>query len=179
MIKLKPVFQLIEIIIADLSAPVATMADISNMETMKTQHDDICEKIKTIRENYFEFCEDETQFNTDMVSIEKDPEPYSDGTIKTKLILKKYACALLDKNEVEVRMKDIVSDERTNITLEKFVEQQKKLTKLEKQLKDQQYLLDEQQYKLNKLIRLFVDDEDMKTFKTSTDSESESESIDS
>ena len=176
------------------------MADISNTETLKTQHDDICEKIKTIRENYFEFCEDETQFNTDMVSIEKDPEPYSDGTIKTKLILKKYACALLDKNEVEVRMKDIVSDERTNITLEKFDEQQKKLTKLEKQLKvqqylhdeqhkkltklekqlkDQQYLFDEQQYKLNKLIRLFVDDEDMKTFKTRTDSESEAESIDS
>ena len=172
---MKPVFQLIEIIIADLSVPVAAMADISNMET---QHDDICEKIKTIRENYFEFCEDETQFNTDMVSIEKDPEPYSDGTIKTKLILKKYACALLDKNEVEVRMKDIVSDERTNITLEKFDEQQKKLTKLEKQLKEQQYLLDEQQYKLNKLIRLFVDDEDMKTFKTRTDSESEAESID-
>ena len=176
------------------------MADISNMETLKTQHDDICEKIKTIRENYFEFCEDETQFNTDMVSIEKDPESYSDGTIKTKLILKKYACALLDKNEVEVRMKDIVSDERTNITLEKFDEQQKKLTKLEKQLKEQQYLhdeqhkkltklekqikeqqylFDEQQYKLNKLIRLFVDDEDMKTFKTRTDSESEAESIDS
>ena len=173
MIKLKPVFQLIEIIIADLSVPVAAMADISNMET---QHDDICEKIKTIRENYFEFCEDETQFNTDMVSIEKDPEPYSDGTIKTKLILKKYACALLDKNEVEVRMKYIVSDERTNITLEKFVEQQKKLAKplkeqqylldeqhkkLTKLLKDQQYLLDEQQYKLNKLIRLFVDDENI------------------
>ena len=98
--KIEASFQLIEIIIANLSVPVAAVADISNMKTMKTQHDDICEKIKTIRENYFEFCEDDTQFNTDMVSIEKDPEPYSDGTIKTKLILKKYACALLDKNEV-------------------------------------------------------------------------------
>ena len=165
---------------ADLSVPVATLAGVSIMENLKTQHDDICEKIKALRENYFEFCEDESEFNTVMVSIEKDPESYSDGTIKTRPILKKYACALLEKNEVEVRMKDIVSGERTNITLEMFDEQQKQITKLEKQLKNQQKQLNKQQYLLNKLIHLFVDDEqDMESEpEPETDSDSDSESID-
>ena len=89
---------------ADLSVPVATMVGDSMVETLKTQYDDMCEKIKTLRDNYMDFCEDETEFNHVMNPIEKDPEPYSDGTIKTRPILKKYACALLEKNELEVRM---------------------------------------------------------------------------
>ena len=89
---------------ADLSVPVATLVGDSMVETMKTQYDDMCEKIKTLRENYMDFCEDDTEFNHVMNPIEKDPEPYSDGTIKTRPILKKYACALLEKNELEVRM---------------------------------------------------------------------------
>ena len=88
----------------DLSVPVATLVGDSMMDSLKNQHDDICEKIKTLRDNYFDFCEDETEFNNIIDPIEKDPEPYSDGTIKTRPILKKYACALFEKNELEVRM---------------------------------------------------------------------------
>ena len=88
----------------DMSIPVATMVVDSMVESLKSQYDDICEKIKTLRDSYMDFCEDETEFNNAMNPIEKDPEPYSDGTIKTRPILKKYACALLEKNELEVRM---------------------------------------------------------------------------
>ena len=80
---------------ADLSVPVATLIGDSMVESLKSQYDDICEKIKTLRDNYMDFCEDETEFNNAMNPIEEDPEPYSDGTIKTRPILKKYACALL------------------------------------------------------------------------------------
>ena len=89
---------------ADMSIPVATMVGDSMVESLKSQYDDICEKIKTLRDSYMDFCEDETEFNNAMNPIEKDPESYSDGTIKTRPILKKYACALLEKNELEVRM---------------------------------------------------------------------------
>ena len=88
----------------DMSIPVANMVVDSMVESLKSQYDDICEKIKTLRDNYMDFCEDETEFNNAMNPIEEDPEPYSDGTIKTRPILKKYACALLEKNELEVRM---------------------------------------------------------------------------
>jgi hypothetical protein len=76
---------------AELSIPVATIVGAE-----MTQHP-IYETIKALRDSYMEFCEDEDEFITTIVPIEQDPEPYANGTKKTRPILKKYAQALLDK----------------------------------------------------------------------------------
>ena len=76
---------------SELSIPVATIVGAE-----MTQHP-IYETIKALRDSYMEFCEDEDEFVETIVPIEQDPEPYSNGTKKTRPILKKYAQALLDK----------------------------------------------------------------------------------
>ena len=80
---------------AELSIPVATIVGAE-----MTQHP-IYETIKALRDSYMEFCEDEDEFITTVVPIENDPEPYANGTKKTRPILKKYAQALVDKLQLD------------------------------------------------------------------------------
>ena len=89
---------------ADMSIPVATMVGDTIVDSLKSQYSELCEKIKCLRDSYMDFCDDEDEFNDVINPLEKDPEPYANDTIKTKNILKKYACALLEKKELEVRM---------------------------------------------------------------------------
>ena len=120
-----------------MSIPVATMVGDSMVESLKSQYDDICEKIKTLRDNYTDFCEDDTEFNNAMNPIEEDPEPYSDGTIKTRPILKKYACALLEKKELEVRMEVAVKADMkryVSICEKKIAKQEEVCKELQKQV---------------------------------------------
>ena len=97
-IKIETIFKIIPFqtnpfqTMAELSIPVATLVGAE-----MTKHSSICESIKSLRDNYREFCEDEDEFVETLVPIEQDPEPYADGTKKTRPILKKYAQALLDK----------------------------------------------------------------------------------
>jgi uncharacterized coiled-coil protein SlyX len=108
------------------------------------------------------FCDDENDIERLLGPIEEAPSKFADGTIKTKPILREYAIALVERN---------------NITLEKKVdEQQKQIAKLEKQLVEQQKQINKQQYQIDKLIHLFVDDEDKLESDSESDSESESES---
>jgi len=72
---------------SELSIPVATMVG------AELSHD----SIKTLSDTYREFCEDDEEYENSISPIEQDPEPYANGTKKTRPILKKYAQALLDK----------------------------------------------------------------------------------
>ena len=145
----------------DMSIPVANMVIDSMVESLKSQYDDICEKIKTLRDNYMDFCEDETEFNNAMNPIEEDPEPYSDGTIKTRPILKKYACALLEKNELEVRMevaaetvRDInLTPQQVKATMKRYVSIcEKKIAKQEEVCKE----LQKQVEQLTEVVKCIV-----------------------
>ena len=82
---------------AELSIPVATLVGAE-----MTQHP-IYETIKALRDSYREFCE-EDEFVETIVPIEQDPEPYANGTKKTRPILKKYAQALLDKLQLDQQL---------------------------------------------------------------------------
>jgi hypothetical protein len=64
----------------------------------------LLESIKVQRENYGGFCEDEDELNETLMPIEQDPEPYANGSIKTRPILKKYALSLCEKLDLELRM---------------------------------------------------------------------------
>jgi len=72
---------------SEVSIPVATMVG------AELSHD----SIKTLSDSYREFCEDDEEYENSISPIEQDPEPYANGTKKTRPILKKYAQALLDK----------------------------------------------------------------------------------
>ena len=72
---------------SELSIPVATIVG------AELSHD----SIKTLSDSYREFCEDDEEYENSISPIEQDPEPYANGTKKTRPILKKYAQALLDK----------------------------------------------------------------------------------
>ena len=85
-----------------LKVRLDTLTGESMVDTLTTQYESSCEKVKQLRDSYMDFCDDEQEFNNTIIPIEKDPEPYANGTIKTKLILKKYACALLEKKELEI-----------------------------------------------------------------------------
>lgn len=58
---------------------------------MKQEYSILLENIKVLRENCGEFFDNIDEFNKTLEPIEKDPESYSNGTIKTRPIFKKYA----------------------------------------------------------------------------------------
>ena len=76
----------------------------SLLESLNHSHRALCETIKLQRDNFSDFCEDDEERDNALKPIEQDPEPYSNGTIKTRPILKKYAKSLCEKLELEERM---------------------------------------------------------------------------
>ena len=93
-----------QFIMAELSIPVATIVGAEMVQDASLKHSTICESIKSLRDNYMEFCEDEDEFIETIVPIDQDPEPYANGTKKTRPILKKYAQALVDKKDLEEQL---------------------------------------------------------------------------
>ena len=87
-----------------LKVRLDTLTGETMVDNLTTQYETICEKVKQLRDNYMDFCEDTEEFNNTLQPIEEDPESYSNGTIKTKPILKKYACVLVEKNDLKVRL---------------------------------------------------------------------------
>jgi hypothetical protein len=88
-----------------ISLPIATVVggDLI-VDSLKHEHGVLLESIKIQRENYGGFCEDEDELNETLMPIEQDPEPYANGSIKTRPILKKYALSLCEKLDLELRM---------------------------------------------------------------------------
>jgi len=88
-----------------ISLPIATVVggDLI-VDSLKHEHGVLLESIKVQRENYGGFCEDEDELNETLMPIEQDPEPYANGSIKTRPILKKYALSLCEKLDLESRM---------------------------------------------------------------------------
>ena len=88
-----------------MELPIATIVggDVT-LQSLKQEHSTLLENIKIQRENYGEFCEDEQELNDTLGPIEENPEPYSNGTIKTRPILKKYALVLCEKLDLDLRI---------------------------------------------------------------------------
>ena len=88
-----------------MELPIATVVggDVT-LQSLKQEHSTLLENIKIQRENYGEFCEDEQELNDTLGPIEENPEPYSNGTIKTRPILKKYAMSLCEKLDLDLRI---------------------------------------------------------------------------
>jgi len=146
---------------SELSIPVATMVG------AELSHD----SIKTLSDSYREFCEDDEAYETTIAPINIDPEPYANGTKKTRPILKKYAQALLDKiildqqleaeaeaqrdanltpQQVKADMKHYVS-----ICEKKIAQQQEQCDALQKQV-DQCDALQKQVDQLSEIVRCMV-----------------------
>ena len=146
---------------SELSIPVATMVG------AELTHD----SIKTLSDSYREFCEDDEEYENSISPIEQDPEPYANGTKKTRPILKKYAQALLDKiildqqleaeaeaqrdanltpQQVKADMKHYVS-----ICEKKIAQQQEQCDALQKQV-DQCDALQKQVDQLSEIVRCMV-----------------------
>ena len=88
-----------------MELPIATIigGDVT-LQSLKQEYSTLLENIKIQRENYGEFCEDEQELNDTLGPIEENPEPYSNGTIKTRPILKKYALSLCEKLDLDLRI---------------------------------------------------------------------------
>ena len=90
----------------ELSMPVVIPVDEGiGLDSLKLEHEVLLENIKVQRDNYSEFCEDELELHDSLNPIEQDPEPYSNGVIKTRPILKRYAKSLCEKLDLELRIK--------------------------------------------------------------------------
>tara|TARA_B110000967_G_C18772384_1_gene503814 strand:- start:19 stop:1089 length:1071 start_codon:yes stop_codon:yes gene_type:complete len=88
-----------------MELPIATIVGGTiTLESLKQEHATLLENIKIQRETYGEFCEDEQELNDTLGPIEEKPEPYSNGTIKTRPILKKYAMSLCEKLDLDLRI---------------------------------------------------------------------------
>jgi len=88
-----------------MELPIATIVGGTiTLESLKQEHATLLENIKIQRENYGEFCEDIQELNDTLGPIEEKPEPYSNGTIKTRPILKKYAMSLCEKLDLDLRI---------------------------------------------------------------------------
>ena len=144
-----------------LKVRLDTLTGESMVDTLTTQYESSCEKVKQLRDSYMDFCDDEQEFNKTIIPIEKDPEPYANGTIKTKLILKKYACAFLEKKELEVRMemaeealRDInLTPQQVKATMKQYVSIcEKKILKQEEVCKE----LQKQVEQLTEVVKCIV-----------------------
>ena len=116
---------------SELSIPVATIVGAE-----MTQRSTICESIKSLRDSYREFCEDEDEFVETIAPINHDPEPYANGTKKTRPILKKYAQALLDKIILDQQLEtDIhLTPQQVNADMKRYVSIcEKKIAKQQEQ----------------------------------------------
>jgi len=89
----------------EISVPIAIIVGGSmTIDTLKQEHSELLEQIKTHREHCGEFFDNEDELQDTLAPIEQDPESYVNGTIKTRPILKKYATYLCDKMDLESRI---------------------------------------------------------------------------
>jgi flagellar biosynthesis chaperone FliJ len=132
---------------SELSIPVATI-----IGAEMTQHT-ICESIKSLRDSYREFCE-EDEFVETIIPIEQDPEPYANGTKKTRPILKKYAQALLDKIILDQQLEAEAEAQRdANLTPQQVKADMKRYVSIcEKKIAKQQEQCDALQKQVEQLM---------------------------
>jgi len=147
----------------DISIPIAKAIGTKSacaeepclLDTLKHSYNELCETIKLHRENYGDFCEDEEELERSLGPIEHDPEPYSNGTIKTRPILKKYAKAMCEKLELESRietteemMRDVdLTPQQVKLDMKRYV------SLSEKKIASQQKQIDELNEKMSQMIQ--------------------------
>jgi uncharacterized protein YdcH (DUF465 family) len=86
----------------EISVPI--VGGSMTIDTLKQEHSELLEQIKTHREHCGEFFDNEDELQDTLAPIEQDAESYVNGTIKTRPILKKYATYLCDKMDLESRI---------------------------------------------------------------------------
>ena len=147
----------------DISIPIAQAIGTKSacaeepclLDTLKHSYIELCETIKLHRENYGDFCEDEEELERSLGPIEHDPEPYSNGTIKTRPILKKYAKAMCEKLELKSRMESTEEMMRdVDLTPQQVKLDMKRYVSLsEKKIASQQKQIDGLNEKMNQMIQ--------------------------
>jgi hypothetical protein len=139
-----------------ISLPIATVVggDLI-VDSLKHEHCVLLESIKVQRENYGGFCEDEDELNETLMPIEQDPEPYANGSIKTRPILKKYALSLCEKLDLELRMDASVEALRdVGLTPQQVKADMKRYVSLcEKKIASQQKEIDWMLHKMNQMCQ--------------------------
>jgi hypothetical protein len=139
-----------------ISLPIATVVggDLI-VDSLKHEHCVLLESIKVQRENYGGFCEDEDELNETLMPIEQDPEPYANGSIKTRPILKKYALSLCEKLDLELRMDASVEALRdVGLTPQQVKADMKHYVSLcEKKIASQQKEIDWMLHKMNQMCQ--------------------------
>jgi hypothetical protein len=125
------------------------------VDSLKHEHCVLLESIKVQRENYGGFCEDEDELNETLMPIEQDPEPYANGSIKTRPILKKYALSLCEKLDLELRMDASVEALRdVGLTPQQVKADMKRYVSLcEKKIASQQKEIDWMLHKMNQMCQ--------------------------
>ena len=76
----------------------------SSLASIKQERASLCKKIEAQRETYSDFCENEDELNETLGPIERDPTPYASGSIKVRPILTKYAQAMCERADLDVRI---------------------------------------------------------------------------
>jgi len=136
------------------SIPMATVVGCDLvLETLKQQHGALCEQLKLQRDNCGEFFDDELQET--LAPIEHDPEPYANGSIKTRPILKKYALSLCEKLDLESRMDASAEALRdVDLTPQQVKADMKQYVSLcEKKIASQQKEIDWMLHKMNQMCQ--------------------------
>ena len=141
-----------------MELPIATIVggDVT-LQSLKQDYGILLESIKIQRENYGEFCEHEQELNDTLGPIEKDPEPYSNGTIKTRPILKKYAMSLCEKLDLELNI-EVAEEALRDVDLtpqEVKADMKRYITICEKKIASQQELCEELQEQVKQLSKWY------------------------
>jgi hypothetical protein len=138
----------------EISVPIATVMDVDcSLTSLKQEHSELLEQIKTHREHCGEFFDDEGELQDTLAPIEQDPESYVNGTIKTRPILKKYATYLCDKMDLESRIDASAEALRdVNLTPQQVKADMKHYVSLcEKKIASQQALCEQLQEQVKQL----------------------------
>ena len=138
----------------EISVPIAIIVGGSmTIDTLKQEHSELLEQIKTHREHCGEFFDNEDELQDTLEPIEQDPESYVNGTIKTRPILKKYATYLCDKMDLESRIDASAEALRdVNLTPQQVKADMKHYVSLcEKKIASQQALCEQLQEQVKQL----------------------------
>jgi len=138
----------------EISVPIAIIVGGSmTIDTLKQEHSELLEQIKTHREHCGEFFDNEDELQDTLAPIEQDPESYVNGTIKTRPILKKYATYLCDKMDLESRIDASAEALRdVNLTPQQVKADMKHYVSLcEKKIASQQALCEQLQEQVKQL----------------------------
>ena len=135
----------------EISVPI--VGGSMTIDTLKQEHSELLEQIKTHREHCGEFFDNEDELQDTLAPIEQDPESYVNGTIKTRPILKKYATYLCDKMDLESRIDASAEALRdVNLTPQQVKADMKHYVSLcEKKIASQQALCEQLQEQVKQL----------------------------